>query len=119
LLIALGSVEAIGVAIAIPAAQSLLSQLVHPDALGRAQGLFTTAESGAIAVGAAASGYLFTAYHWLPFIGAAVLALGLTCLLPTLWRDVTGRAADVADDLPSLQVPPPRQLATPVADATA
>jgi MFS family permease len=119
LLIALGTVEAIGVAIAIPAAQSLLSQLVHPDALGRAQGLFTTAESGMIAVGAAASGYLFTVYHWLPFVGAAVLALALTCLLPRLWRDVTGRASDVAVTAPAVPVSPPRQLAVPVVDVTA
>lgn len=119
LLISLGTIEAIGVAIAIPAAQSLLSQLVHPDALGRAQGLFTTAESAMIAVGAAVSGYLFTVAHWLPFMGAAVLALALTSLLPSLWRDVVGRAADAAQDAPAVPVSPPRQLAPGVADVTA
>jgi len=119
LLIALGTVEAIGVAIAIPAAQSLLSQLVHPDALGRAQGVFTTAESAMIAVGAAVSGYLFTVYRWLPFVSAAVLALALTCLLPRLWREVPGRAADAAAARTSVAVSSPRQLAGPVADVTA
>ena len=119
LLIALGTVEAIGVAIAIPAAQSLLSQLVHPDALGRAQGVFTTAESAMIAVGAAVSGYLFTVYHWLPFFSAALLALALTALLPRLWRDVPGRATDAAAERTTVAVSSPRQLAGPVADVTA
>ena len=119
LLIALGTVEAIGVAIAIPAAQSLLSQLVHPDALGRAQGVFTTAESAMIAAGAAVSGYLFTVYHWLPFVSAAVLALMLTALLPRMWRDVAGRATEAAAERTRVTVSSPRQLAGPVADVTA
>ena len=119
LLIALGTVEAIGVAIAIPAAQSLLSQLVHPDALGRAQGVFTTAESAMVAAGAAVSGYLFTVVHWLPFVAAAVLALALTGLLPRLWRDVAGRAEEAASAPTTVSVSSPRQLAAPVADVTA
>ena len=119
LLIALGTVEAIGVAASIPAAQSLLSQLVHPDALGRAQGVFTTAESAMIAVGAAVSGYLFTIHHWLPFVSAAVLVLALTALLPRLWRDVEGRASDAAAQQTAVAVSSPRQLAAPVADVTA
>jgi MFS family permease len=121
LLMALGAVEAVGVAVAIPAAQSLLSQLVQPGALGRAQGLFVTAESATIAAAAAASGWLFTVHRWLPFVGAAVLAVILTALLPRLWRDVAGRAVDAAGDAAATvgPLPPPRQLAAPVADATA
>ena len=120
LLIALGTVEAIGVAATIPAAQSLLSQLVHPDALGRAQGIFTTAESAMIAVGAAVSGYLFTIYHWLPFVSAAVLAIALTALLPRLWRDVEGRApVAAAGERAATAMSSARQLAGPVAEVTA
>ena len=119
LLMTLGAVEAIGVAVAIPAAQSLLSQLVHPSALGRAQGLFTTAESATIAAGAAAAGWLFTVTRWLPFLAAALLAAALTALLPRLWREVVGRAADVASEPVSLPLSPPRQLTGPVADMTA
>ena len=119
LLMTLGAVEAIGVAVAIPAAQSLLSQLVHPAALGRAQGLFTTAESATIAAGAAAAGWLFTVHRWLPFVAAAVLAAALTALLPRLWREVTGRAADAAAAPVTPALSSPRQLATPVADVTA
>jgi len=95
-LIALGTVEAIGVAVGLPAAQSLLSQLAPPEALGRAQGLFTTAENGAIAIAAAAAGYLFAVQRALPFIAACVVAVGLTLTLPRLWRDVEGRAAQAA-----------------------
>jgi len=119
LLMTLGAVEAIGVAVAIPAAQSLLSQLVAPAALGRAQGLFTTAESATIAAGAAAAGWLFTVARWLPFVAAAVLAAGLTALLPRLWRDVAGRAREAVATPASIPVSPPRQLPAPVADVTA
>lgn len=118
-LIGLGVVEAIGVAVSFPAAQSLLSQLAHADALGRAQGLFTTAESAAMAAASAASGYLFAADRRLPYLCAGVLTLALTALLPSLWRDVTGRVSDVptADD--DVAVAPPRQVTPAVADATA
>jgi MFS family permease len=119
LLISLGTVEAIGVAVAIPAAQSLLSQLVHPEALGRAQGVFTTAESATIALGAAGAGYLFTVQRWLPFVGAAVLAAALTCLLPRLWREVAGRATDAAVPHQEAPLSSPRHVVPVVADMTA
>jgi MFS family permease len=119
LLMTLGAVEAIGVAVAIPAAQSLLSQLVPASALGRAQGVFTTAESATIAAGAAVSGWLFTVDRWLPFVAAAVLAGGLTALLPRMWRDVAGRAVDATATEPAPALSSPRQLAVPVADVTA
>lgn len=96
LLIGLGPLEAIAVAVAFPAAQSLLSQLVAPDALGRAQGVFTTAESGAIGAMSALSGYLFGVSRWVPFVVGGATAIALTLLLPVLWRDVVGRAADAA-----------------------
>jgi DHA1 family multidrug resistance protein-like MFS transporter len=94
-LMGLGLVEAVGSALAFPAAQSLLSQMAHPEALGRAQGLFTTAQSAAMALGAGVSGYLFAVTRWAPFIGAGVLAMLLLAALPWLWRDVIGRASDV------------------------
>ena len=72
-----------------------------------------------IAVGAAVSGYLFTIYRWLPFVSAAMLALALTALLPRLWRDVPGRAADAAAASATVALSSPRQLAGAVADVTA
>jgi len=112
-MIVLGAVEAIGVAVAIPAAQSLLTQLVHSDALGRAQGAFTTVESATIAAAAAIAGYLFTLRTWLPFVAAAVVATALTLLLPRLWRDVEGRASRAAADAQLVPTP-----ARPLAAAT-
>jgi DHA1 family multidrug resistance protein-like MFS transporter len=92
-LMMLGVVEAIGVAVAFPAAQSLLTQSTRPESLGRAQGLFTTAETAAIAVAAASSGVMFGAARWVPFVIASAGGLVLTAALPALWRGVPGRVA--------------------------
>jgi MFS family permease len=90
LLMGLGAVEAVGVAIAFPAAQSLLTQTTRPEALGRAQGLFTSSETAAIAVSAG----VFGVARWLPFVVASSLGLALTATLPWLWRSLPGRARD-------------------------
>jgi MFS family permease len=86
LLLGLGAVESIGVAIAYPAAQSLLAQAVPAAALGRAQGLNNACQTAAIAAAAALSGGLFAMAPWVPFVGAAVLSAGLTGALPIIWR---------------------------------
>ena len=86
LLIGLGSVESIGVAVAYPAAQSLLAQSVPASALGRAQGLSNGTQTAAMAVSAAASGALFGIAPWVPFVGAAACAAVLIGLLPWIWR---------------------------------
>lgn len=90
-LMLLGVIEAIGVAVAFPAAQSLLTQSTRPESLGRAQGLFATAETAAIAVAAAASGAMFGVARWLPFVTASAAGLVLTAALPMLWRGLPGR----------------------------
>jgi len=94
LLMGLGMFESVAVAIAFPAAQSLLAETAPAAALGRAQGLFTTAETAAIAVAAAVSGYLFSLARWVPFVAAAAIAVAMTAALPVLWRDVAGKARD-------------------------
>jgi MFS family permease len=86
LLIGLGAVEAVGVAIAYPAAQSLLAQAVPESALGRAQGLSNAVQTAAIAVGTGVSGALFGVAAWIPFVGAASIAAVLVALLPVVWR---------------------------------
>jgi MFS family permease len=86
LLLSLGVLESIGVAIAYPAAQSLLSQSVPEVALGRAQGLNNVLQTASIALAAAVSGALFAVHPWVPFVGAAVVAAALTGLLPIVWR---------------------------------
>jgi MFS family permease len=97
LLIGLGALEAIGVAIAIPAAQSLLTQTVRPRTLGRAQGFFTTAETASIALAAGVSGALFGAARWIPFVVASVAGLFIVAALPPLWRGVAGHAVRPVD----------------------
>ncbi|HET7311654.1 MAG TPA: MFS transporter [Mycobacteriales bacterium] len=93
LLMALGTVEAVGVAIAYPAAQSMLSQSAVPEALGRAQGAFTTAQTAAVAVAAAASGAMFGVARWVPFVTAAVVGTALSLTLPVLLRAMPARAS--------------------------
>lgn len=94
LLVVLGGVEAIGVAVALPAAQSLLTQESSMSEVGRIQGLFSTSETGSIAIAAGVGGWLFARAAWVPFIAAAAGAAMLTVLLPIVWAPVAGRVAD-------------------------
>lgn len=96
LLLALGPVEALGSAIALPSAQSLLTQGARPAELGAVQGLFSTSQTGAIAVAAAAGGTLFGLAAWAPFVAGAGCAALVTASLPTVWRRVAGRVSDTA-----------------------
>ncbi len=95
-LVGLGAVEAIGAAVALPSIQSLLTQDTEPDAFGRVQGTFATAETAAIAVAAAASGALFAVASWAPFIAAATVGGMLVGTLPFVWGPVSGRVSHVA-----------------------
>jgi DHA1 family multidrug resistance protein-like MFS transporter len=110
LLVGLGAAEAIGVAIAFPAAQSLLTQAATPQTLGRAQGFFTTAETASIAVAAAASGALFGMARWIPFVAASLIGMALVAALPGLWRGLPGHAAESA---PVTDAPLPAPLSAP------
>ncbi len=91
LLLAFGALESAGIAVALPAAQSLLTQDVPAEIQGRVQGLFATSETGATAVSAFAGGALFGAAPWAPFVAGAAGALALTAVLPVLWAPVRGR----------------------------
>jgi MFS transporter, DHA1 family, multidrug resistance protein len=91
-LMMLGVVEAAATAIAIPSVQSLLSQGTPVSRLGRAQGLFATAETSTTALAAGISGSLFSLRAWLPFVSAGVFGILLIGLLPMVWASVAGRA---------------------------
>jgi DHA1 family multidrug resistance protein-like MFS transporter len=91
LLLALGGLEAVGLAVALPSAQSLLTQGSAEGELGRVQGLFSTSETGAIAVSAGVAGALFGLATWAPFIVGAVGAGLLAACLPAIWWPVAGR----------------------------
>ncbi len=95
LLLILGGVEALGMAVALPSAQSLLTQGSSPGELGRVQGLFSTSETAAIALSAGAGGALFGLATWAPFFAGAAGAAVLVAALPFIWMPVTGRASEV------------------------
>lgn len=104
LLIGLGTLEAVGVAVSMPATQSLLAQTAAAQALGRAQGLFGTGQTGAMAIAAGSSGYLFSVGRAVPFVSAAVLAATLAAVAPLLWRSLPGHATAPSHDV---EVPAP------------
>jgi MFS transporter, DHA1 family, multidrug resistance protein len=95
-LLIFGSIEAVGLAIALPSAQSLLTQGSSASELGRVQGLFSTSETAAIAVSAGAGGALFGIASWAPFVAGAGGAAMLAACLPVVWRPVVGHARQVA-----------------------
>lgn len=95
-LIWLGAVESIGVAVATPAAQSLLAEVVPAELSGQAQGLFVSTQTAAIAAAAAAGGGLFAIAPWVPFVLTALVAVLMTATLPVLWRHLPGRVQRAA-----------------------
>jgi len=90
-LLSLSCFEAIGSTLALPCAQSILTEGADPREVGRRQGVFTTAQTAAMAVAAMASGALFGVGPAVPFVGVAVVALLVTCAVPLAWRRVPGR----------------------------
>ncbi|CAJ60548.1 MULTISPECIES: MFS transporter [Frankia] len=96
LIILLSCVEAVALAVAYPAAQSLLAQeSAAGDGTGRGQGLFATTQTATTVFAALASGALFAADPRLPFVLAAIAALVTAALLPPLWREVAGTVAQI------------------------
>jgi MFS family permease len=94
-LLVLGGLEALGMAVGMPAAQSLLTQDSPEAELGRVQGLFSTSETAAIALAAGVGGALFGIARWAPFVAGGAGAGLLVACLPLIWGSVTGRAAHV------------------------
>jgi len=91
LLVTLGCVEALGFAVAMPSAQSLLTEQAPAGEHGRAQGLFSTAQTGTTALAAASGGALFGVAVWLPFVAGAVGAFLLLAAVGVAWAPVPGR----------------------------
>ena len=98
LLVALGSIEAAGFAVALPSVQSLLSQGSSAEELGRVQGLYATSETAATAVAAGCGGALFGVAVWLPFVSSAVCAFVLIVATAIVWLPVTGKVAHLGAD---------------------
>jgi DHA1 family multidrug resistance protein-like MFS transporter len=95
-LLGLSCFEALGTSLAMPSAQSLLTEGADPREMGRRQGVFTTAQTGAMAISAMASGALFEAGPAIPFVAMACAAAGIVCVVPVIWRRTPGRVATTA-----------------------
>jgi DHA1 family multidrug resistance protein-like MFS transporter len=97
-LVGLGAFEAVGVAVAMPAAQSMLADAAPAGASGRAQGLFASVNTAAVALAALTAGGLFGVAPGLPFVVAGGLGAVLVLVLPVVWRRVPGRVVATAHD---------------------
>jgi MFS family permease len=95
LLIALGSVEAVLVALGAPAESAQLAQSVPTSELGRAQGAAASAQTAATAGAAAIAGTLFAIHPWIPFVGASLIIFAIVAVVAILWRGVPGRLQPV------------------------
>lgn len=90
-LVLLGSVESIGAALSGPATASLLTEGALDRELSRRQGIYATANTGALAASAGVAGILFTRDPALPFTAIAVATATLAFSTLWWWRHVDGR----------------------------
>ena len=102
LLMGLGMLESVGVALVLPAAQSLLSEHVAAEQVGRAQGLFASTQTAAVAVSASLAGSLFGIGRWVPFVSSAAVSTLLLVAIPLVWRGVPGRVHRAAPSASNL-----------------
>jgi MFS family permease len=86
----LGSLESIGTSLSVPSIASLLTQGADHRELSRRQGLYATSNTGALAISAACSGFLFTLNSALPFTLVAIISSLLAVSTLWWWRKVTG-----------------------------
>ena len=93
LILVLGSFESIGAALSLPSISSLMSQGAVDRELSRRQGLYTTSNTAALALGAGVSGFLFTIDEALPFTVIALVSSALAVTTLFWWHDVRGRFA--------------------------
>jgi DHA1 family multidrug resistance protein-like MFS transporter len=101
-LLALSCFEAVGTSLALPAAQSVLTEGADPRAVGRRQGVFAASQTGALAISAAVAGALFEVGPAVPFVAMAIASVAIVSVVPLAWRRVPGRVAS------SEAVTPPR-----------
>lgn len=95
-LLALGPVESVGAALSMPSTSSLLSQGATPREMGRRQGLYTSANTAALAVSAALAGLLFSVHPAVPFTAFASASAVTTVVVTWWWRGVRGHVSEMA-----------------------
>lgn len=94
-LMILGGLEAVAVALVLPAAQSMLVQTSRPTEFGRVQGMFSTSQTAATAVSASLGGVLFAAAAWAPFVTMASAGMVGVAAVAAVWRSVPGSVAEL------------------------
>ena len=85
--------EALGTSLALPAAASMLSEGADALSVGRRQGVFSTAQTAAVAVSAIVSGRLFEVGPAVPFELMALVGGLLVLAIPLAWHSVPGRVS--------------------------
>lgn len=95
-LLCLCSFEAIGSSLALPSAQSMLTEGAAQREVGRRQGVFSTAQTAATAVSAGICGSLFEISPVVPFVTMGAAAIAVALCVPYVWRRLAGRVAIVA-----------------------
>ena len=113
-LIFLVTFESTTIALGAPAMLSLLSTVVAPSELGRAQGVVSSSSTAATAIAAAGAGSLFAVHPEVPFLVAGAGVLLCAAVLPACWRGVVGRPSTAGTPA---EAPPAVQAAAPAAVA--
>lgn len=90
LIIGLGVFEGLFTVTGMPARQAMMSRQVHPEDMGKVQGVYGSLQLGASALAAIVSGSLFGIAIPLPFIVTAAAMMAGAIALPWLWRGVDG-----------------------------
>jgi len=93
-LLFIGPLESVGAALSIPSISSLLTQGAASRETGRRQGLYTTANTGALAVSAIVAGALFSVQPELPFTVIAIVSALITSTNFWWWRNVRGHISE-------------------------
>jgi len=92
ILLAMGFLESMGFAFALPSLQAMMTEGRTPRELGRVQGIYASSQTGAIALASAVAGVLFGMHMFLPFLVSAGLGLLLTLALLVTWAPLDGHA---------------------------
>ena len=91
IILGIATFEACALAVALPSGQSLMTEEVADDGHGRVQGLYATAQLGAMTVAATFAGYLFTKAPWAPFVAMAITSGFVGIGIAFTWRTTQGR----------------------------
>jgi DHA1 family multidrug resistance protein-like MFS transporter len=96
LVMGLGTAEAVTTATAYPALVSLVTEAAPARALGGAQGVLGSGQTGGTALAALVAGFLFGLAPWVPYLASAAAVLAIVPVVMWLWRHAPKRSAGAA-----------------------